>query len=98
MFLISIIVEIIINNINILNIKIHLKLIFIIKINGKIIINSISNKIKIIKIYIKFIFKLIFLLLKLLNPHSILFKLFLYLIKLLIKYNNILIIKIIIII
>ena len=51
------------------------------------IIISISNKIKMIKIYIKFIDILIFLLFKLLNPHSILFIEFLFEIDLLMKFK-----------
>ena len=64
---------------------------FIIK--GKIIINSMSNIMKIIIMYRKFIDILIFLLLKLLNPHSMLLKLFLFFLKLLINLIIILIIK-----
>lgn len=69
---------------------------FIIK--GIIIINSISNKIKIIIINIKFIEKLNFLLLKLLNPHSILLNIFFFFIILLIIWYIIFIKTIIIII
>ena len=71
--------------------------IFILIINGNIIIISISNKMKIIIINIKFIEKFIFLLFKLLKPHSILFNIFFFLLKLLINLYIDLIIKIIII-
>lgn len=73
--------------------------IFLFKINGIININSISNKIKMIIIYRKFIDIFIFLLFKLLKPHSILLNMFFFFLKLFIKkYINLIIIKLIIII
>lgn len=59
--------------------------IFLFRIKGKININSISNKIKIIIIYKKFIDIFNFLLFKLLKPHSILLNKFFFFLKLFIK-------------
>lgn len=68
-----------------------IKNIFLFKINGINIIISISNKINIIIIKMKFIDILIFLLFKLLNPHSILLNIFFFFLKLFIIWNIILI-------